>query len=122
LPASVRENFLKTSQPTDSIPMHAAHCPTFHDKNRLELVYPVHGIKIFVPRDLDGEYEKIVFSANHHQESSHLFWYLNGSFIQETVRIHQFSLDIDPGLYKLTVQDEAGYIRKASFTVYKKSH
>jgi penicillin-binding protein 1C len=104
----------------DRIPVHAAHCPDFRECNRIELVYPVDGIKIFVPRDFDGTYEKVVFEAKHQQPSTHLFWFLDGSFIGETKNEHNFPIDLDPGSYKLTVQDEAGFSRTVFFDAYKK--
>lgn len=120
VPPSVKEILLKSGHHVDSIPRHAAHCPNFYDEDRLELVYPVNGIKIFIPRDFDGKYEKVVFSAKHQQPATHLFWFLNGSLIGETVENHQFPVGLNPGAYKLTVQDEEGFVRSISFTAYKK--
>jgi len=120
VPPSVKEILLKSGHHVDSIPRHAAHCPNFYDKDRLELVYPVNGIKIFIPRDFDGKYEKVVFSAKHQQPATHLFWFLNGSLIGETVENHQFPVELNPGAYKLTVQDEEGFVRSISFSAYKK--
>jgi len=120
VPPSVKEILLTSGHPVDSIPRHAAHCPNFYDEDRLELVYPVNGIKIFIPRDFDGKYEKVVFSAKHQQPATHLFWFLNGSLIGETVENHRFPVGLNPGAYKLTVQDEEGFVRSISFTAYKK--
>ncbi len=120
LPPSVREIFLKSGRHADEIPAHSGYCPNFHDDNRIELVYPVDGIKIFVPRDFDGEHEKIVLSAVHQQPAAHLFWYLNGSLIGETTGTHEMPIELNPGAYKLTVQDEEGFSRTATFTAYKR--
>jgi len=120
VPPGVREIFTKTGRHADAVPVHAANCPDFHDDCRMELVYPVDGIKIFVPRDFDGVHEKIVFSAKHQTPSTHVFWYLNGSLVGETVGTHECTVDLDPGAYTLTVQDEDGFSRTAAFTAYKK--
>ena len=50
----------------------------------------------------------------------HLFWYLDGDLIGETVNNHQFAIELDPGSYTLSVQDEEGFIRTVSFTAFKK--
>ena len=120
VPAAVRDVFVRTGQAVDDIPVHSGNCPNFLDESRLELVYPVNGIKIFIPRDFDGEYEKVVFSAKHHQPDTHLFWYLDGALVGETVTHHQVALTLEPGKYELTVQDEEGFERKAVFSAYRR--
>ncbi len=120
VPPAVKEILAKNGRSVDAVPAHAAHCATVSDDARLELVYPVDGIKIFVPRDFDGEHERIVFSAKHQRPSEHLFWYLNGSLIGETVEYHELSVELDAGSYRLTVQDEEGFTRSVSFGAYKK--
>jgi len=59
-------------------------------------------------------------SYKHQQPATHLFWFLNGSLIRETVENHQFAVELNPGAYKLTVQDEEGFVRSIAFTAYKK--
>jgi penicillin-binding protein 1C len=121
VPPAAREILEESGRRMDTIPLHAAHCPTFGDGGRMELVYPLDGIKIFIPRDFDGEYEKIVLSARHQRPSTHLFWYLNGSLVGETVGTHQYAVDLEPGFYRLTVQDEEGFTRTVRFTAYTKN-
>ncbi len=121
VPPSVREIYAEKSRHADAVPAHAANCPDFHDDSRMELVYPVDGIKIFVPRDFDGVHEKIVFTATHQAPAKHVFWYLNGSLVGETIEKHECTVDLAPGDYTLTVQDEDGFSRSAAFTAYKKN-
>ncbi|UCG51700.1 MAG: penicillin-binding protein 1C [Candidatus Latescibacterota bacterium] len=120
LPPDVKEVLTRSGCHVDTVPEHSAECPDFRDGNRIELVYPVDGVKIFVPRDFDGEHEKIVLSAKHREPSTHLFWFLNGSFVGETVGHHECPIDLDPGSYKLTIEDEDGFSRSVTFTAYKK--
>jgi len=121
VPPAVKEILARKGRHVDAVPSHAARCPTFEDGSRIELVYPVDGIKIFVPRDFDGEHERIVFSAKHQRPSEHLFWYLNGSLIGETVEHHELPVELDEGSHRLTVQDEEGFKRTVSFAAYKKN-
>lgn len=120
VPPAVKEILVRNGRSVDAVPSHAAHCVTVRDEARLELVYPVDGIKIFVPRDFDGEHERIVFSAKHQRPSEHLFWYLNGTLIGETIGYHELAVELDAGPYRLTVQDEEGFTRSVSFDAYKK--
>lgn len=119
VPPGVRELLAASGLHVDFVPAHAMHCPTAIDKQRIELVYPVDGIKIFVPRDYDGSYEEVVFSAKHQRSSEHLFWYLNGILIGETEGNHELPFELEAGDYTLTVQDEEGFKRTVSFEAYR---
>ncbi len=119
-PPAAREILARTGRHVDEVPVHSSNCPDFRDEHRMELVYPLDGIKIFVPRDFDGVHERIVFTAKHQRPSTHLFWYLNGSLVGETVDIHECSVDLFPGEYTLTVEDEDGFSRTATFSAYRK--
>jgi penicillin-binding protein 1C len=120
VPPSVKEILIRSGVAVDSIPKHAAHCVSYKEDNRLEIVYPVNGIKIFIPRDFDGNYEKIVLTAKHNQPATHLFWYINGALIGKTLYHHQLPITLNPGKYKLTIQDEEGFTKSVSFRTYKK--
>jgi penicillin-binding protein 1C len=120
VPPAAREIFARTGRHADEVPVHSSNCSDFRDEHQMELVYPVDGIKIFVPRDFDGVHERIVFTAKHQRPSTHLFWYLNGSLVGETVDIHECAVDLFPGDYTLTVEDEDGFSRTANFRAYRK--
>jgi penicillin-binding protein 1C len=119
VPPGVRELLAAAGRRVDSVPAHAMCCPTTGDLHRIELVYPVEGVKILVPRDYDGSYEKVVFSAKHQRPGGHLFWYLDGMLIGETSGTHELPVDLEEGAYTLTVQDEEGFRRSVSFEAYR---
>ncbi len=119
VPPGVRELLAASGRQVDSVPAHAMCCPTTGDLHRIELVYPVDGVKILVPRDYDGLYEKVVFSARHQRPGGYLFWYLDGKLIGETSGNHELTVDLEEGAYTLTVQDEEGFKRTASFEAYR---
>jgi penicillin-binding protein 1C len=121
VPPAVRDQLEKQGVPVDTIPTHLETCPVFHDKNRLEIIYPLNNIKVFIPRDLDGVHEKVVFKVKHQQTHARCFWFLNGRFLDETAENHTLAADLDPGTYRLTVQDQEGFTKSVHFTVYKKS-
>ena len=120
VPPLVKDIFAGTGRRADDVPLHSASCPDFQEDDRMALVYPVEGIKIFVPRDFDGVHERIVFTAKHERSATHLFWYLNGRLVGETAGAHECSVDLPPGEYTLTVQDETGLSRSARFSAYRK--
>lgn len=118
VPASAREQLLARGRSVDAIPRHNALCLRAQDRDRFELIYPTPGLKIAIPRDYDGQYEQIVLSAKHQQQGMHCFWYLNHHFIAETVNRHEHSLHLNPGTYTLNVEDEEGFSKSVSFTIY----
>jgi len=120
VPASARGLLTARGHTVDIIPRHKAACSRGQDRNRFDLIYPTAGIKIVIPRDYDGQYEKIVLAAKHQQAGMHCFWYLNNHFVGETVNAHETSLSLDPGPYTLTVEDEEGFSRTVQFSVFKK--
>jgi len=119
VPASVRHILTHQGYDMDIIPGHFELCSSSEDQNRLEITYPVDGIKILIPRDLDGNFENIVFAARHHQPASNLFWYLNGNLVGNTRGDHSLSLKLDKGIFRLTVQDEEGFSKTVKFSAFK---
>lgn len=120
VPAVVQEILSLNGIKTDQIPKHASHCPLMQDKKRMEIVYPRNGIKIFLPRDLDGSYEKLIMSVKHQQKDTQLFWFLNDKYIGDTIKSHEMALHLETGIYHLVVQDEAGFSQSVRFEVFKK--
>ncbi len=121
VPPLVKEVLEKQGVHCDEIPNHARNCPVQQNITNLELIYPLSGIKILVPRDFDGKLEKIVFSAKHHNPSSRIFWYLDGKYLRETQDIHNFPVSLDPGIHQLTVQDQDGFKETITFQVFQKT-
>ena len=120
VPAPVREILERSGRTADAIPLHASHCPLFRDKNRFEILYPVQGLAIWIPRNFDGTYENLVMTARHQHPDTRLFWFVNHHFIGETVEHHELAVSFDPGQYTLVVQDEEGFIQSVQFSVFKK--
>ncbi|MBD3315129.1 MAG: penicillin-binding protein 1C [Chitinivibrionales bacterium] len=119
-PPAARKVLVQTGHVVDSIPLHAHSCPTATDPNRLQLVYPVPGVKLFVPRGMDGAYQKVVFEARHQRSNAHLFWYLDGNFVAETEGIHTPAIDLPAGHHTVVVQDEEGFLRTVSFWAFRR--
>lgn len=120
VPPAAKEILVQSGRHIDSVPVHADYCSNVRDYEPMELIYPTDGIKIFIPRNFDGGYERVVLSAVHERPSTHVFWYLNDKLVRETVGRHEFALELRPGSYRLTVQDEEGFSRSAAFVAYRK--
>jgi penicillin-binding protein 1C len=97
--------------------------PVYHgctsDKNIpvMEFIYPTHGIKIFIPRDQNGESTRVVTEVAHRNPSKKIFWHLDKKFIGTTRFIHQLDMFAGRGDHIITVVDEDGNSIWCSFTV-----
>jgi len=119
-PPSVRSILKQHGFALDSLVRHNPRCPVPHTQKTIELVYPVKDVSIIVPRNLKGEYEKIVFQAQYQGGGARLFWYLDGSFLAETLENHSVAVDLAGGKHRLVVQDEEGSTASVRFSSFRK--
>ena len=90
-------------------------------ENRIDLIYPQHNMRIYLPVGFSGKQEKFVFKAAHSRPGAVLFWHINDLFYGETTGSHQLAVSLPPGEYLLTLVDETGYSRKIIFSVVGKT-
>ena len=75
----------------------------------MEMIYPRHSARIYVPREMDGSKGEIILEAAHRHPSSLIYWHLNKTFMGTTRHIHQMGIAPIKGSYRLTLVDENGY-------------
>jgi penicillin-binding protein 1C len=119
-PPSVRSILAQHGFKADSLPRHNPRCPVAHPQAAIEIVYPVENVSIIVPRNFQGVHEKIVFKAECQRPGTHLFWYLDGGFLAETVGQNTIAVDLQAGKHKLAVQDGEGETEVVRFEAYRK--
>jgi penicillin-binding protein 1C len=100
-------------------PLHNSECPAFHEKNPIQIIYPVAGTTIWQPRDLDGNLQKIMLKAVHQHPEQKLYWYLDGKYLGYTEKIHTLNVNIPPGKHNLLLVDEAGHRNNRQFTSHR---
>lgn len=98
-----------------SLPPHNPDCPALKRENSISFIYPEHGSYIFIPKDIDGEYQKITLQIAHGERESRIFWYLDESYLTETVENHQVSISLETGWHQLYVVDGVGNSKSISF-------
>lgn len=86
----------------------------------MEFIYPVGGLRIFIPRDHTGELTKVVSEVVHRDPSKKIFWHLDDRYLGTTGLIHQMELLATPGPHRLTVVDEDGNSAECRFSVIGK--
>ena len=83
----------------------------------MEFIYPSSGTILYLPRQLSGEVEGVVFRVAHHSSDATLWWHLDQSFVGETRFIHELLLAPPVGRHTLTVVDGDGNTTSIAFTV-----
>ena len=104
-----------------SLPEFAQDCKDQIDNKQIDLIYPDRNMKMYIPIDIDGKLEKVVFKAAHRKNTSKIYWHLNNEYIGETVEIHQIELQPESGQHVLTLVDEDGFSISRNFEILKKS-
>ncbi len=86
----------------------------------IDIVYPEHGSKVFIPKQLNGSSGRIVLQAATHREDAVLFWHIDGQYQRATARDHQWSVFLPEGVHQIAVVDENGASTERTFQVISK--
>lgn len=82
-----------------------------------EFIYPVQGVKIFIPRDHTGREMKFVAEVVHRNSSVKIYWHLDDNYLGTTQYIHQYEISAGRGEHRLTVVDEEGNREECRFEI-----
>lgn len=103
---------------SEARPPHNPACPGIKKSDNVSIIYPLNGITIVIPKDFDGKYQKIAFSAASRKKEISIFWYLNGLYLGKTIGINNFEYLPEPGENILTIVDgESGDSVSVKFNV-----
>jgi len=83
----------------------------------MEFIYPSPGVKIFIPRDQEGNRTRIIPEIAHRNPAKKIFWHLDDSYISTTKFLHQIEIIAGAGYHTITAVDEDGNSMKCGFTV-----
>lgn len=100
------------------LPAFASECEQGTEET-LAIIYPAQGTDIILPRDFDGQFERLQFRAAHTQPQATLFWHLDESYIGSTKGSHQLITDVPIGLHTLLVMDERGNKVSCRFRLFR---
>ena len=114
----LQEWYFKKKHPMyRSLPPYKHGCmPTAKD---IEILYPAPGARVFIPRNIDGEKEKVVCEAVSRTVTK-LFWHLDEVYLGATEDIHQMQIDVPAGTYSLVVISENGQEVRREFEVVER--
>lgn len=86
----------------------------------MDLIYPKHTARIYIPFELEGHRSKVVFEAAHRDQDATIYWHLDGAYLGSTHGIHQFAMDPVKGRHELVLIDGDGHTLSRSFEIIGK--
>ncbi len=120
----VEEYYYKVKNPNyETLPPFLGTCIGSHSTLNapMQLIYPKHSTKIYIPVDLDGNMSKTVFKAAHRRPETTIYWHLNNEYIGSTKSFHDLELNPQAGKYLLVLVDEKGNRLEQKFEIIEKN-
>jgi penicillin-binding protein 1C len=114
LPASMEYYYRKEHISYINIPALADNCTS--KNNRIDIIYPDNGVKIFLPKEGVDHKNELVSKAYHSSNNATLFWFIDDKYIATTNgRIHENVIKSEVGVHKLSVIDQDGNKESITF-------
>ncbi|MEI6435973.1 MAG: penicillin-binding protein 1C [Bacteroidota bacterium] len=105
----VQEWYFRNKNPFyKALPPFRLGCDAGNERRNMEIIYPKHNSKLYIPVDLDGKPGSTVFRAAHRDVTLTVYWYLDDNYIGLTRQIHQMALSPNRGSHRLTLTDQNG--------------
>ncbi len=114
-PADIAYYLKQRGQPVNNIPDHNPACEKIAGTDPLKILYPIDSARIWIPRDFDGNYQKVIAKLAHHHPDKKVFWYLDGNFLGTSSGNHNKAIEIKTGWHQLSVTDEDGHSSRIRF-------
>lgn len=102
------------------LPPFKAGCEPDQVEEDMQMIYPKGLAEIFVPKDLDGEASRTIFSVAHNKPEATIYWHIDEKYIGETKTFHQMALNPAPGNHMLVLVDNLGNRLEQPFTIIAK--
>ena len=99
------------------LPVWMPGCDPSEQEVPFELIYPHPGDKIYVPLEGNALRGKVILEATHRDPASRLLWYLDEKYLGITILHHKRTIQPEPGIHKLLLMDDLGYVLNCSFEV-----
>ena len=108
LPPSMEFYYKQRNADYKILPPYKDGCRIAETVKQLELIYPQNDAKIYVPKEMNGERGKTIFTAAHRNSEEKIFWTLDNTFAGTTQHYHQLALSPAKGVHFITLTDEQG--------------
>lgn len=102
------------------LPPYRQDCRPAEQEKAMQLIYPPHPTRIFVPVDLDGQLSRTVFAVAHRQPATLVHWHIDGEYLGSTSTFHSMEFNPAPGPHRLVLVDEQGHRLEQAFEIISK--
>ena len=117
----VMEWYFKAKNPFyKTLPPFRKDCAPANETRSMEMIYPLHNSRIYIPVDLDGKQGNVIFKMAHRNPKAVVYWHVDDRFIGTTTQYHQMALSPDKGNHKLTLVDDKGESISIKFEIVNK--
>lgn len=120
----VEEYYFKTKNPSYTAPppfrSDCLSAQVAQNQSPMQLLYPKHPTRIYVPVDLNGQLGSTVFQVAHRSADAEIFWHLDQVYLGSTRTFHEMALQPAVGKHHLTLVDKAGYRLELNFEILGK--
>jgi penicillin-binding protein 1C len=120
IPSTVEKFYKIHNAEYKTLPPYNKECMTKLSEHSIAIIYPRNKQRIYLPFDFNEERRKVVFEANHRNNSETIYWHMDGVYYGQTSDIHQLEFQPDVGKHKLTLMDENGVQKVVMFEVLGK--
>jgi penicillin-binding protein 1C len=90
------------------------------NKSIMDIVYPEKLSSIFIPKQLDGKREKVIFEVAHSNGNATIYWHIDKEFIGQTAQEHKLEFITSVGSHQLTLIDNFGNELSRNFEVIER--
>ncbi|MEA3447444.1 MAG: penicillin-binding protein 1C [Bacteroidota bacterium] len=95
-------------------------CNAQNQDNVMQIIYPDDMAEIYLPVELGGEKQKVVFKAVHQDNDATIYWYIDDEYITSTKHTHTIGIIPDPGKHHLILTDDHGNRKVIRFFILEK--
>ncbi|MBD3225937.1 MAG: penicillin-binding protein 1C [Caldithrix sp.] len=114
-PPAVQQFLRERGMVSTSLPLHRRSCPSLKGADVLSIIYPQPNSHLWIPKDYDGNYQKITMRAAHGQNDQQIFWYLDRQYMGRSENRHSKAFRLQKGWHELEVIDGQGRSQKVRF-------
>lgn len=105
-------------KPVEEVPVHNPLCRIKQTGN-IKIIYPEDGTVLKIPREFDGNFQKIVLKVGSSSKEKEIKWLLDGIIIARTEGSGEISIEIGEGNHFFQILDEEGNSASVRFKIIK---
>ncbi|HRG57688.1 MAG TPA: penicillin-binding protein 1C [Bacteroidia bacterium] len=102
------------------LPPYLEGCVDESQSTNFDLIYPRNGFKIYLPINESNIKNDLILNATCNNNTTTLFWYLDGDYLGETKRYHQMAIKPKLGKHKLIITNDKGKYLSNNFEIIDK--